>query len=136
MSGQTHLSHGVMEGNGAYNKHAALPAGGATLALPFLEEAVRTLALDLGDRPVVIADYGSSQGKNSLAPVQLAVKNLRLRIGPSRPIVVFHVDQPTNDFNMRMLQRGGSALVGGYTRSHQPLESPVGFVPLSLKPSA
>src|SRR5580658_3997709 len=25
------LAHGVMEGNGAYNKHAKLPAGGASL---------------------------------------------------------------------------------------------------------
>ena len=88
-----------MEGKGAYNKHAALPAGGATLALPFLEEAVRNVAIDVSDRPIIIADYGSSQGKNSLAPMQLAVKNFRPRIGPSRPIVVFHIDQPTNDFN-------------------------------------
>jgi hypothetical protein len=99
MSEQVHLSHGVMEGKGAYNKYAALPAGGAALALPFLGEAVRNLEFDAGDRPIVIADYGSSQGKNSLAPMQLAVKSLRLRVGPSRPVVVFHVDQPTNDFN-------------------------------------
>ena len=34
-------THGVMEGGGSYNLHARLPAGGASLALPFLEEAVR-----------------------------------------------------------------------------------------------
>jgi SAM dependent carboxyl methyltransferase len=99
MSEQAHPSHGVMEGKGSYNKYAELPAGGASLALPFLQEAVRNLVLDCGDRPVVIADYGSSQGKNSLAPMRLAVTTLRPRIGPSRPIVVFHIDQPTNDFN-------------------------------------
>jgi len=98
MSDQVHLSHGVMEGSGAYNKHAALPAGGASLAVPFLEEAVRNVALDPGDRPIFIADYGSSQGKNSLAPVQCVIKTLRPRIGPDRPIVVFHIDQPSNDF--------------------------------------
>jgi hypothetical protein len=99
MPEQAHISHGVMEGQGAYNKHAALPAGGGTCALPFVKEAVRNLPLDLEDRPIVIADYGSSQGKNSLAPMQLAVKSLRARIGLSRPIFVFHIDQPTNDFN-------------------------------------
>jgi hypothetical protein len=99
MSEQVNLSHGVMEGAGAYNKHAALPAGGASLALPFLETAVGNLALDVGPRPVVIADYGSSQGKNSLAPIQLAITHTRQRIGPSRPIMVYHIDQPTNDFN-------------------------------------
>jgi hypothetical protein len=91
--------HGVMEGSGAYNQHAKLPAGGAALALPLLEEAVREFTPELGDRQVVIADYGSSQGKNSFAPIQLAIKILRPRIGPSRPIVVYHIDQPTNDFN-------------------------------------
>ena len=55
----------VTEGRGAYNKHAKLPAGGAALAMPHLENAVANLSLDASQRPVVIADYGSSQGKNS-----------------------------------------------------------------------
>ena len=99
MPDQVHLSHGVMEGKGAYNKHATLPARGAALALPLLEKAVGNLPLDPGDRPIFIADYGSSQGKNSLAPVRQAITSLRLRAGPGRPIIVFHIDQPTNDFN-------------------------------------
>ena len=92
-------SSSVMEGKGAYNKYAKLPAGGAALALPLLEKAIQNLKLDLGGRPVVIADYGSSQGKNSLAPMQFAIRNLRPRIGENHPILVFHIDQPTNDFN-------------------------------------
>jgi hypothetical protein len=57
------------------------------------------MALDPGEGPVVIADYGSSQGKNSLAPMRVAISTLRTRLGPRRPIFVFHVDQPSNDFN-------------------------------------
>ena len=91
--------HGVMEGKGAYNKYAKLPAGGAFLALPLLEKAVRRVELDSSDQAVVIADYGSSQGKNSMVPMQIAIKGLRLRLGASCPISVFHVDQPSNDFN-------------------------------------
>lgn len=91
--------HGVMEGGGSYNRHARVPAGGGSLALPFLEQAARTVTLDGGDQPVVIADYGSSQGKNSLAPMRAAIKVLRTRAGPDRPISVFHVDQAANDFN-------------------------------------
>jgi SAM dependent carboxyl methyltransferase len=60
--------------------------------------AVRNIVLDPGDQPVVIADYGSSQGKNSLAPMRIAIRNLR-RLGPNRPIVFFQIDQPSNDFN-------------------------------------
>jgi hypothetical protein len=98
MSNEHAPSHGVMEGKGAYNKYAKLPAGGASLALPFLEKAVRDVELDSGNQPVVIADYGSSQGKNSMIPMQVAIRGLRRRIGPNRPISVFHIDQPTNDF--------------------------------------
>lgn len=92
-------SHGVMEGRGAYNRHAKLPADGAALALPLLEKATRELKVDWGGEPVVIADYGSSEGKNSLAPIQIAIRELRKRIGPQRAISVFHIDQPANDFN-------------------------------------
>ena len=99
MSDESRLSHGVMEGKGAYNKYAKLPAGGAALALPLLEKAVRGIRLDTGDRPVVIADYGSSQGKNSLAPLRVAIKTLRSRLGSDRPILAYHIDQPSNDFN-------------------------------------
>jgi SAM dependent carboxyl methyltransferase len=88
-----------MEGKGAYNLHARIPAGGGALALPFLEKAAQNIALAPEDRPVVIADYGSSQGKNSLAPMRLAIRNLQPRLGANRAIFVFHVDQPSNDFN-------------------------------------
>jgi hypothetical protein len=98
MSNEPTPSHGVMEGMGAYNKHARLPAGGAALALPLLEKVIRNAELDAGDRPVIIADYGSSQGKNSMVPMRAAIKALRHRLGPHRPIAVFHVDQPSNDF--------------------------------------
>lgn len=90
--------HGIMEGKGAYNRHARLQSGGIALALPFLERAVARIELS-GDRPVVIADYGSSQGKNSLAPVRAAIRKLRHRAGRTRPIFVFHIDQSSNDFN-------------------------------------
>jgi SAM dependent carboxyl methyltransferase len=100
MANQATPTHGVMEGGGSYNLHAAVPAGGANLSLPFLEEAVRCITLEDGeDAPVVIADYGSSQGKNSLAPMRAAVEGLRVRVGGDRAILVFHIDQAANDFN-------------------------------------
>jgi len=99
MSNEPVPTHGVMEGKGAYNRYAKLPASGAALALPLLEKAVRCVALDAADQGVVIADYGSSQGKNSMVPMRIAISGLRQRIGGSRPISVFHIDQPSNDFN-------------------------------------
>jgi hypothetical protein len=93
------ISTAAMEGHGAYNKYARQPAEGASLALPHLERAVHAMTFDSTDRPVVIADYGSSQGKNSLTPMSLAVRALRRRLGQDRPIVVCHIDRPSNDFN-------------------------------------
>jgi len=92
-------SQGITEGNSAYNKHASLQAAGAALALPLLEKAAGAIDLGPPEQPVVIADYGSSQGRNSLAPMRSAIGILRRRAGPDRPILVFHSDQPANDFN-------------------------------------
>jgi hypothetical protein len=99
MANQATTTHGVMESGGSYNLHAKIPAGGANLALPLLEQAVSNVTLHGGDQPVIIADYGSSQGKNSLAPMRAAIKALRARIGPDRAILVVHIDQAANDFN-------------------------------------
>jgi SAM dependent carboxyl methyltransferase len=90
---------GAMEGGGAYNKHAKLQATSSASALPCWERSVGRVALDHGDQPIVIADYGSSQGKNSLAPMRIAIEILRSRVGPERPILVCHIDLPINDFN-------------------------------------
>jgi len=91
--------YGVMEAKGAYNRHATIPAGGAALAFPFLDRAAREVTIADQDHPVVVADYGSSQGKNSLRAMATAIRNLRARLDRHRPILVFHVDQPSNDFN-------------------------------------
>jgi hypothetical protein len=99
MVSQAIATHGVMEGGGSYNRYAKVPAGGGQLAVPFLEEAARNTTLEPEDGPLVIADYGSSQGKNSLAPMRAAIKTLRARVGSSRPILVVHIDQAENDFN-------------------------------------
>jgi hypothetical protein len=99
MSEQNRISQSVMEGGGAYNQHARHQTAAASAAGQFLERAVRNLTIDHGVAPIVIADYGSSQGKNSQAPMRSAIESLRPRLAPTRPIFVYHVDQPSNDFN-------------------------------------
>ena len=65
-----------------------------------LELAARTVALPAGSQPIVIADYGSSEGHNSLLPLGAAIAILRQRIGPDRAISVVHTDLPENDFSV------------------------------------
>lgn len=88
-----------MEGRGSYNRHSLIPSGGGALALPHLERAIAEVPLEPIDQPVVIADYGSSQGLNSLGPMRLTVESVRGRGDEERPILVYHIDQPSNDFN-------------------------------------
>jgi hypothetical protein len=99
MSAPMMTTHGVMEGGGSYNLYAKIPAGGGSLALPYLEKAAQSCALSPGSNAIVIADYGSSQGKNSLSPMRAAIRCLRTRVGNERPVMVVHVDQHANDFN-------------------------------------
>lgn len=85
-----------MQGGGFYNRNSALQAANLGSALPLLIEAAREVP---AHGPTVgIADYGASQGRNSMQPVALAIDALRPRIGPDRPIVVSHIDLPSNDF--------------------------------------
>ena len=72
---------------------------GGISALPLLEKAAASVAIAPDDDPIVIADFGSSQGRNSLLPLSTAIKSLRRRLGVDRPISVFHTDQPGNDFS-------------------------------------
>jgi hypothetical protein len=85
------LHHGVMEGQGSYNRNSRIQATGMQLSLPLLEKAARNVALDDGHRPVVVADYGSSQGKNSLAPMRIAIRTLQQkhRSGSANPRVSY-----------------------------------------------
>jgi hypothetical protein len=99
MSEQIQISQSVMEGGGAYNQHARHQTAAASAAGQFLERAVSNLTIDHSAEPIVIADYGSSQGKNSQMPMRAAITSLRPRLVPARPIFVYHIDQPSNDFN-------------------------------------
>jgi hypothetical protein len=89
----------AMEGRGSYNRHSLIPSGGGALALPHLERAIAEAPLEPIDQPVVIADYGSSQGLNSLGPMRLAIESVRRQSSGERPILIYHIDQPSNDFN-------------------------------------
>ena len=96
----------AMEGHGAYNRNSQRQAAAGALALPVLEKAARVVDPGPGDRPVLVADYGSSQGRNSMRPMHAAVSVLRERVGAERPICVTHTDLPGNDFTtlFRLLQ--------------------------------
>ena len=88
-----------MEGHGAYNRSSRVQAAGLAAAIPLLRHAAETVPLAPAPEPIVIADYGCSEGHNSLIPMREAIAALRQRVGTSRTISVVHTDLPSNDFS-------------------------------------
>ncbi|MBV9732326.1 MAG: SAM-dependent methyltransferase [Verrucomicrobia bacterium] len=88
-----------MEGHGAYNRSSRVQAAGSSPAVPLLERAAREVDLPLPPEPLLIADYGSSAGRNSLLPLGAAISVLRDRVGVDRAVSVVHTDLPDNDFS-------------------------------------
>jgi hypothetical protein len=86
----------AMEGGGFYNRNSAMQAAGISLVLEDWERIVRDTVIDSG--PIVIADYGSSQGRNSMPPMRIAIEELRQRAGHDKAIQIIHTDLPSNDF--------------------------------------
>jgi hypothetical protein len=86
----------AMEGAGFYNKHSSVQAAGIARMLSLLEQAA--LTVPIGEEALVVADYGSSQGRNSMTPMRVAIEAARSRSGADHPALVFHTDLPSNDF--------------------------------------
>lgn len=88
-----------MESMGAYNRSSRVQTTGLSPAVPLLEQAAVEVSLSDDASPAIsIVDYGSSQGRNSLAPMAAAIRALRSRVGLDHPISVVHTDLPDNDF--------------------------------------
>jgi hypothetical protein len=87
-----------MEGHGAYNRSSRVQAAGSSPVLPLFEQAARNVEVEATPTPIVIADYGASEGRNSLAPLAAAIAALRTRVGSERAISVVHTDLPESDF--------------------------------------
>ncbi len=84
-----------MEGHGFYNQHSQQQAGAASFGYAALEAAAGEVPLA---SVVRIADFGSSQGRNSLEPIRRALDVLRARRS-DQVVEVTHTDLPQNDFN-------------------------------------
>ena len=88
-----------MEGKGAYNRSSRVQAAGLLPAIALFADAARAVPLSSTQQPVFIADYGASQGHNSLTPIAAALAVIRARVGMERSVFVFHTDLASNDFS-------------------------------------
>jgi hypothetical protein len=88
--------HAAMEAGGFYNRNSAPQAAGIALLSPIWATACERV--ELGDGSVRILDLASSQGRNSMAPMAMAIETVRRRAGMNRAIEIIHTDLPSNDF--------------------------------------
>jgi SAM dependent carboxyl methyltransferase len=89
-----------MEGGGVYNRDSQVQGSGSSPGLVLFERAAELAVLPATRQPIVIADYGCSEGRNSLAPIGTAIAQLRRRGGETRPISVVHNDVADNDWTV------------------------------------
>jgi hypothetical protein len=94
----------VMEGRGYYNQHSELQARSAEEADAMLERALAALAIPPG--PLTVADFGSSQGHNSMRQIAMALDRLTERAGQGRDVMVVHTDLPHCDFTSLFVALG------------------------------
>ena len=90
----------VMQGGGYYNRNSQLQARSAAEADAMLARAVAAVAIP--DGPITVADFGCSQGNNSMRPMAMVLDGLaeRGRQGRDvmRDVMVVHTDLPRCDF--------------------------------------
>jgi gibberellin A4 carboxyl methyltransferase len=86
-----------MLGRGFYNRHSAPQWAAIDYALPWLEDALQSMNLPVAPDTIALADFGCSEGKNSIAAMQRMLPVLRKRT--TRPLAAIHSDLASNDFS-------------------------------------
>jgi len=86
-----------MVGRGFYNLHSAPQWAAIDYVLPRLEDALASMTLPPTPNTITLADFGCSEGKNSIAAMQRLLPVLRRRT--TRPLATVHSDLATNDFS-------------------------------------
>lgn len=72
---------------------------GLRTAASLFEQAAAEVDLPEPPQPIVVAEYGSGDGRNGLAALSMGITLLRKRTRPGHAITVTHTDVPDNDFN-------------------------------------
>lgn len=87
----------AMAGDGYYNEHSPQQGAIAVASADALRRAVAALPRTV--TASVIADYGCSQGANSIAPIRTILDALAERGAPASSWQVVHTDLPANDWS-------------------------------------
>ena len=86
----------AMTGGGYYNAHSPQQAEIAEASLEAVRRAAEAVPASV--TAATIVDYGSSQGRNSVAPLRAIIAGLRAGRAARGPLTVVHTDLPSNDW--------------------------------------
>jgi len=122
-----------MVGGGYYDAHSSFQAKVAASGAQLLRQAVDALTMP-ADGEVAIADYGCSEGRNSMATVTTALGPLAAR--GALGFAVVHNDLPTNDWNtLARNLSGADSYLATYPQA-RALFAPHGFFGRVTAPSS
>lgn len=101
-----------MIGHGFYDHHSGPQWAAIQAVLPWLEEAIAGASPIKKSGSLGIADFGCSEGGNSIRVMERLIAAIRRR-GPC-PILTVHSDLPTNDFTslLASLRADGRSIFG------------------------
>ncbi len=101
-----------MVGRGFYDRNSAPQWAAIEAVLPWVEEAIAGMALADPPPTIALADFGCSEGRNSIQVMRRLIPAIRARTG--RPVQTIHSDLPTNDYAslMRALRADGRSVFG------------------------
>ena len=86
-----------MVGQGFYNRNSAPQMSSIDHVMPWLEDAIGGISFEDGVGALGLADFGCSEGGNSIAVMRRLIPLLHERT--NRHVQTIHCDLPTNDFS-------------------------------------
>lgn len=121
-----------MKGEGFYDRHSAPQGAAIQMLAEWMAEAATTVALPPAPRPVVLVDFGSSEGRNAIAVMRAAAATIRQRT--AQPIQTIYSDLPSNNFNQLFANLNDPALISGFPTEVYPGAAPGSFYRALLPP--
>lgn len=122
---------GMKEG-GYYDQHSGAQLTSIRILFDWITEAVRTMPLPDPPCPITVLDLGSSEGRNSLAVMNLVAEGLRRRT--AQPIATVYSDLHSNNFNQLFLNLHAAQEAGSLPSDVYPLAAPGSFYGPLLPP--
>jgi hypothetical protein len=91
-------SNGISGMTGSYNSNSLPQLGAVQSSIPFIHQAIDALDIVSPSFPVIIADFGSSHGVNSMYAIKSIIDYIKQSKKSENPFLVIHNDLPTNDW--------------------------------------